>query len=205
MTITNRNLRALFLAAALCLAAGWLSLSAAQGAGGAGTFTDTRDGKIYKTVTIGGKRWLAENLNHNLKNSGCYGDDDSNCSKYGRLYDWKTGMMACPSGWHLSTRMEWDDLVKSTGGNQAGNALKSSSGWNNRGNGTDKYGFSALPGGDRYAGGSFGNAGSHGNWWTATEGVASNAYYRYMLYNYDDVYEFNGGKSRAFSVRCVKD
>jgi uncharacterized protein (TIGR02145 family) len=206
MTINNRNFRAQFLAAALCLAAAWLSLAAAQGAGGAGTFTDTRDGKIYKTVKMpDGKTWMAENLNIKTDGSWCYDNKESNCDRYGRLYNWYAAMRACPSGWHLPTRREWNDLVKSSGGKKAGKALKSSSGWNNRGNGTDKYGFSALPGGYRYSGGSFDNTGGLGYWWTATRHGGGYAYCRDIYYGYDDVNEHSYRKGHVFSVRCVGD
>jgi uncharacterized protein (TIGR02145 family) len=101
--------------------------------------------------------------------------------------------------------MEWDDLVKSAGGNKAGKALKSSSGWNNRGNGTDKYSFSALPGGYRHSDGHFYNAAYNGYWWAATEDDAGNADFRYMNYDGNNVYSLNNYKSYASSVRCVGD
>jgi uncharacterized protein (TIGR02145 family) len=83
--------------------------------------------------------------------------------------------------------------------------LKSTSGWYNNGNGTDEYGFSALPGGDRYSVGGFYDAGYRGYWWTATEGNAYNAWNRYMDYNYDYVYSDANDKSYGRSVRCVGD
>ena len=81
--------------------------------------------------------------------------------------------------------------------------LKATSGWNNNGNGTNDYGFSALPGGystGRY----FFNVGDVGYWWSATENNNLNAYS--WLMNYDDsTYGGNGSKSTLFSVRCLQD
>jgi uncharacterized protein (TIGR02145 family) len=69
----------------------------------------------------------------------------------------------------------------------------------------DTYGFSALPGGDRSTDGGFGNAGHYGDWWTATEANAGNAYRRGMYYNRDYVYEYYDDKGYGFSVRCRGD
>jgi uncharacterized protein (TIGR02145 family) len=175
-------------------------------AGGAESFTDKRDGKTYRTVVIGGKTWMAQNLNYQTGNSWCYKNDNSNCNKYGRLYDWKTAMTACPSGWHLPSNQEWDGLVDAVGGDaMAGKKLKSTSGWSENGNGTDEYGFSALPGGGRRPDSNFYYVGGTGYWWTATE---DNAYYAYLrdVYCYGGgVYLFNYDKGYAWSVRCVGD
>jgi len=171
-----------------------------------GMFTDGRDGKRYYTRVIGGKRWMAENLNYQTASgSWCYGSDNSNCGKYGRLYDWKTAKTVCPAGFHLPSRQEWNDLEANAGGNTAGKKLKTRSGWSNNGNGTDEYGFSALPGGYRFSGGSFYNAGNNGYWWTATEGNSGSAYRRDMNYYDDYVYENYYVKSYGYSVRCVED
>jgi len=178
-----------------------------------GTFTDSRDSKTYKTVTIGGKTWMAENLNYQISdNSWCYGSADSNCIKYGRLYAWNTAMTVCPTGWRLPSREEWGGLAIAVGGTgtygtggTAGTILKATSGWNSNGNGTDAIGFSALPGGGRRSNGSFYFVGYNGGWWTATEDGSSNADYRGMNYGNDSVYEDYDGKSYAYSVRCVQD
>jgi len=206
-----------------------------------GSFTDPRDGKKYRTVRIGNLTWMAQNLNYAMPGgSFCYDDDLSNCAKYGRLYDWRTAMTACPAGWRLPGNMEWNDLTKSTGGQRkeidddvaywssVGKQLKSKTGWcdfscdkkvkdninefgedcvlgkMSSGNGTDNFGFSALPGGLRNTDGNFNYAGCYGGWWSATEG-SGYAWYRCMSSNYGIVVENNFGKGYGFSVLCVQD
>jgi uncharacterized protein (TIGR02145 family) len=175
-----------------------------------GTFTDTRDGQTYKTVTIGKQTWMARNINYQTDNSWCYDNADSNCVKYGRLYDWMTAKTVCPKGWKLPSREDWDRLVTTAGRwKTAGEKLKSKNGWNDykgkNGNGTDDFGFSALPGGDRDTDGDFGNAGYYGFWWTATEYSDGYAYIRIMNYSSGSVYEYGRGKGYGFSVRCADD
>lgn len=105
-----------------------------------GSFTDIRNGKVYKTVQIGEQIWMAENLNigtmiHSSNggdyNDGyqkdnsraekyCYNNDPANCELYGGLYQWDEAMAysesekatgLCPVGWHLPTKSEWRELV----------------------------------------------------------------------------------------------
>jgi uncharacterized protein (TIGR02145 family) len=173
-------------------------------------------GQKYKTVTIGNQTWMAENLNYKPSsgNSWCYNNEDSYCTQYGRLYDWSTAMNVCPIGWYLPTRAEWQTLVRAVDPNAqlsgnwdddnvAGKKLKSSTGWYED-YGTDDYGFSALPGGFRnYYGGSFGNAGYGGAWWTVTEDSGGSAYDRSMAYHSNDVSEYTANKVNGYSVRCV--
>jgi uncharacterized protein (TIGR02145 family) len=177
-------------------------------AGGGGTFTDTRDNKTYKTVKIGGKNWMAENLNYkpSTGESWCYDNKVSNCNRYGRLYDWNTAKGVCPSGWNLPTDDEWDALVSAAGGGEvAGKALKSvAGGWVDNGNGTDSYGFSALPGGLRTSDGSFIYADSAVGWWTATATESGNASARSVSYNFDRVKDGHDDKSFGLSVRCIQ-
>jgi len=110
------------------------------------TFKDPRDGKEYKFVKIGKQTWMAENLNYNASDSKCYKNNETNCKKYGRLYDWNSANKACPEGWHLPSDDEWTTLTDFIG-NGAGTKLKTTSGWSENGNGTNDFGFSALPSG----------------------------------------------------------
>jgi len=171
-----------------------------------GYLTDSRDGKKYKVVKIGTQTWMAENLNYNANGSKCYSNQESNCQKYGRLYNWNTAKTACPKSWHLPSKSEWDVLVSAVGGEKTGGKyLKATNGWNSNGNGEDKYGFSALPGGSSYSGGSFVNVGYNGDWWSASEYNSDLAYNRGMGYDSEDAdYGYNG-KNHLFSVRCLQD
>jgi uncharacterized protein (TIGR02145 family) len=122
-----------------------------------GSFTDPRDKKTYKTVKIGTQTLMAENLDYGGKNGNigsCYDEKAENCKKYGRLYNWETAKEACPKNWHLPSDAEWSTLTDFIG-DGAGAKLKAASGWDNNGNGTDAYGFSALPGGGGYSNGGF--------------------------------------------------
>jgi len=168
------------------------------------TFQDSRDSKTYNKVTIGGKTWMAENLNYEAVGSVCYNNSAASCAKYGRLYNWEAAKTACPSGWHLPSDAEWAALTDFVGGEStAGNKLKSTSGWYR--NGTNQYGFSALPGGDGYGSGNFSGAGDYGVWWSSTEGDAYDAWYRSMGYGSESVNRYDDDETNLFSVRCVQD
>ncbi|MDR0516054.1 MAG: fibrobacter succinogenes major paralogous domain-containing protein [Fibromonadaceae bacterium] len=177
-----------------------------------GTFTDTRDGKTYKTTKIGEQVWMAENLNYEEDGSKCYNDSISYCDKYGRLYDWNTATKVCPSGWHLPSGTGWNVLMKFVNPRCSDNShcagaeakLKAKSGWNDgkgkSGNGTDDYAFSALPGGN----GNFFNVGDYGGWWSASEYSNSSAYLRGIYYGSVYVVYDSYDKSLLFSVRCLQ-
>ncbi|MDR1811457.1 MAG: fibrobacter succinogenes major paralogous domain-containing protein [Candidatus Fibromonas sp.] len=175
-----------------------------------GVLTDSRDGKKYKTVKIGSQIWMAENLNYAASGSKCYDNKPENCQKYGRLYDWTTAKKVCPSGWHLPSKSEYEVLDNAVGGKEvAGKKLKAKNGWNNykgkSGNGTNEFGFSALPGGYSFSDGSFFNVGNYGNWWSTSESSSYNAYSRYIGYIDDDA-DWNGSlESNLYSVRCLQD
>ena len=171
------------------------------------TFTDKRDGKTYKRVEIGGQVWMAENLNYAAEGSKCYNNSPDNCAKYGRLYNWKTALTACPVGTHLPSDAEWTTLTDNVGGRDiASKKLKSTEGWNDNGNGTNDYQFSALPGsGIGYSDSFFRFAGINGNWWSATEYDAYYVWSRNMNFYREYVRRFNNDKYYLFSVRCVVD
>jgi uncharacterized protein (TIGR02145 family) len=145
-----RNLALVWVVAGVAVAL----LAAGDGKPPVSTFTDKRDGKVYKIVKIGRQVWFAENLNYAVEGSVCYGEGgkvnveydkifepiptttlsnaevQANCKKYGRLYNWETALKACPAGTHLPSDDEWTRLVDYVGGEEkAGTMLKSSRGW----------------------------------------------------------------------------
>ena len=168
------------------------------------TFTDSRDGKIYRTVKIGSQTWMAENLNYDVGGSTCYENDPANCEKYGRLYYKSTAMSACPAGFHLPSEAEWNYLEMVVGGSKtAGLKLKSTSSWGSyngvSGNGTDEYGFSVLSGGIGVRGDVFLYRGMMSVWWSTT-GT------RVIWYHTGGVSRNTlSGKTNQNSVRCVQD
>lgn len=174
------------------------------------TFTDSRDGHVYKIVTIGKQTWMAENLAYKAS-SGCwaYNNEQNNVATYGYLYNWETAKKVCPVGWHLPSDVEWTTLTDYLGGaSVAGGKLKEigATHWNNtKTQATNETYFTALPGGYRYNDGIFSNIGSHGNWWSATEDSTTNAYYQHMDCYDSNVYRSHGVGSYGFSVRCVRD
>jgi uncharacterized protein (TIGR02145 family) len=163
-----------------------------------GTFTDSRDGKAYKTVTIGTQTWMAENLNFNTNFSGNINGTDSWCNTiddmcvtYGRLYTYEAAKKyACPSGWHLPSDADWKTLIDFLGGEKiAGNKLKSTTAWKISEKDTaitNSSGFTALPGGWGQEGMlnskkvTFSFPGTEGCWWSSTPDPNSNIYYRCM-------------------------
>ena len=190
------------------------------------------DGNYYNTIKIGNQIWMVENLkvthypngnpipnitgNTDWKN--LVYDDDAYCyytnstdsaAKYGALYTYEAANNACPTGWHLPTDVEWTDLenyINIEHSGTEGTALKSTSGWNSSGNGTDDYGFTAFPGGYRKSNdGTFYDVGNNGYWWSNTSYGLQEAYYRFLMYNQSVVYRIYGEKSFGFSVRCVRD
>jgi len=162
-----------------------------------GSLRDTRDGKTYRTTVIGGKTWMAENLNYEYGESKCKGNDNSNCDKYGRTYDWNMAKKICPAGFHLPTDKEWKNLLETVGGDKlAGKKLKARSGWKDlkdgsSGNGTDDFGFSILSGGD--------------DLWTATGDGSNNAMNVFISGSDGSVWMMTSNRNSTSYVRCVKN
>ena len=117
------------------------------------------------------EEWEAAGVNK--QPAWCYYENDvANGTKYGKLYNWyavKDARGLAPTGWHIPTDEEWTVLSTFLGGEDvAGKKMKSSSGWNYKGNGNNSSGFTGLPGGFRYYG-AFANLVGGGGWWSTSE------------------------------------
>ena len=182
-----------------------------------GTFTDTRDNKVYNTVTIGKQTWMAENLAYKTT-SGCWAYDNKQeyVATFGYLYDWATAKNVCPSGWYLPSEKEWDDLVKYLGyARVAAGKLKETgtSHWSEPNfMATNESGFTGIAGGiyDRYLNKQFEDIFDSSYWWCSNEAsdlMAKNFELDYKVLDE----ESNLGeilsepKIDGLSVRCVKD
>jgi uncharacterized protein (TIGR02145 family) len=174
-----------------------------------GSFTDNRDGKIYKTIKIGNQTWMAQNLAYKT-DSACraFNNDSKYISVYGYLYSWEAANIACPQGWHLPNDQEWTILIDYLGGKEvAGGKLKSTEFWMNPNTGASNIAkFSALPGGcSTYDDGEFISLGKNGYWWSSSPLLEIYAWSRYLYFDGSNIERNCSRVSFGFSVRCIKD
>ena len=147
-----------------------------------GTFTDARDGQVYKYTTIGNQVWMAENLKFDAPYSLCYGKIDGFCNTFGKFYslfengedlglfDQELLDTICPAGWHVPSADEWTLLSITMGdGAEAMPRLKSSDDFGSLYKpGTDDCGFNALPAGSWLKDGSTSGTYVRCSYWTST-------------------------------------
>lgn len=192
-----------------------------------------KSSKTEKIVTMGSQTWMGENLNvssfrngdaiaeiktdaewekayDNKKPAWCYYNNDAaNGAKYGKLYNWWAVVDSrglAPSGWRVPTTTDWNTLTSALG-TEAAKKLKSTSGWNNGGNGISQNNFSALPGGFREtAPDSFGEIGNEGYWWTSSiNNVMGFDLGAGLLLKYNsNEPDHDSYAAEGMSVRCIK-
>ena len=181
-------------------------------------------------VTIGTQTWTSKNLNVSTYRNGdkipqvqdakawkelttgawCYYENKTaNGTKYGKLYNWYAvddprGL--APFGYHIPTEAEWTILINYlVGESVAGTKMKSTSGWDNNGNGTNTSGFAGLPGGYCSSSGNFYSIGAFGYWWSSSEKLYHYAWSRYLSNGIGNVNMSFDDQQNGFSVRCIKD
>lgn len=178
---------------------------------------DSRDGKEYPTVNIGGKTWMAKNLAYcepvddakawdglvtNVKNyTACYDYTLNYCEKYGMLYSWTAAQNACPAGWHLPSKAEADSLILSLGkkGERYVNLIRY---WT----GPDLFGGRIYsPEYSRFISLRSEGINKFAAFWTATEERDNYKYLLYVNKAHKTVRVNTSGGNIGASIRCVKN
>jgi len=160
----------------------------------------------------------------------CYDNDEMSCEEYGGLYTWHETIQyvyengtrgICPPGWHVPTDEEWKVLEAAADseygpgnpiwdelgdrGADAGKRIKSTVGWLNNGNGTDDFGFTALPAGKRDFSGFFVGINTFASFWTSTARGSNFTWLRELKAATDAATRYDYNKEMGFNVRCIKD
>ncbi|MCS7005743.1 MAG: hypothetical protein NZM38_10525 [Cytophagales bacterium] len=170
------------------------------------TFTDNRDGKTYKIVTIGKQIWMAENLAFKTEDSFCYDNDEALCEKYGRLYTAEEAENVCPQGWRLPNAQDWRTLEMTLG--MPAEEIEET-GWRGTTEGTKlkvggSSGFNAILGGKMTPNGNFSGLNLNGNYWSSTKDANGYNFYRYVAKDKEQIGRLSIS-GYAFSVRCIKE
>lgn len=198
------------------------------------------DGNKYNTIKIGNQIWMANNLRVSKYNNGdpipnvsngiewsnlntgawvFYNNDSLYQNPFGKLYNWyavNDSRNICPTGWHVPSDSEWNQLIINLeGGNSGiGDKMKSTGNeyWQQSAsistNASNSSGFSGLPGGNFQDVGIFSNITTNGYWWSSTEvdSLSSiGAWFRNLNSDSDDLYRNFANRKEGLSVRCIKD
>ncbi len=190
-----------------------------------GFFTDIRDGQKYAYKTIGSQTWMVSNLAYltqvyppselstDKPRFYVYGyagsDVDEAVSQeryrnYGVLYNWQASLRICPFGWHLPRKGEWQ-ILTNTLYPGAGSKMRTTSGWEENGNGDNSSGFSALPGGKLSKYGIFTETNWAAYFQSSTEYTNTQSYHIRLSSGSNSVWPRTNNKNEGYSVRCIRD
>jgi len=213
--------------------AGIYKLGAEGGGGGPNYGSVVIGGRSYKTVKIGNKEWLAENLDYkwpgldiggnttfNVPHAYYYNNDEdlyNNVYKCGLLYNGyavdyleqnKSDLL--PDGWRVSTETDYDDLYNnvSPGSSYAAFVIKAednliTNGFPSGFNGKNYVGFNLTPAGNFYSNNSFSGFNTHALIWTCTSSGSSLK--RLTITSSNSISSYSDPKQIASSVRLVCD
>ncbi|OWV24081.1 hypothetical protein B7988_14365 [Fibrobacter sp. UWB1] len=180
-----------------------------------GTFTDARDGQVYKYTTIGNQVWMSENLKFDAPYSLCYNKIEGFCDTFGRFYslhengewfdffDQELLDTICPAGWHVPSVDEWTLLSISMGGGaKAIYRLYSSTSFGENGRtGSDDCGFNSKPAGYWLSNGDISGEYRLSIYWTSTARSMKTA--EECAFNPEGIYFWTN--QHRMSIRCIKD
>ena len=116
----------------------------------------------------------------------------------------------CPKGWHLPSGEDWRKLIETFGDTLFADAerkLKSQTDWDSGAgeNGTDDYGFSAIPAGFYDGKGDLYDIWTMALFWLSDETDAIRAHFVEVRSYRSFTREAYFTKNFAYSIRCVKD
>ncbi len=197
------------------------------------TVTDI-DGNVYTTVSIGNQVWLGENLKVTKYNNQdpislvlddtqwstqtqpayCYYQGvNNNASTYGNLYNWyviKDARNVCPTGYHVPSITEWEELITFLGGNAlAGGKLKEIgfTHWLSPNTGADNSsGFTLLSSGWRANNnGFYENLSYMAYVWSSTSVDAQSSSIILVGYDSQAAYTSDSHILTGLPIRCLKD
>jgi uncharacterized protein (TIGR02145 family) len=160
------------------------------------SFVKTEQSLPYKTITIAGKVWMAENFRGNISAGSCYENNLANCMNFGRLFTYNEAVRSAPAGWHLPAKNEWNDLLSAI-----------------RKEGKNPYvvltigSFDAAFAGYKDSYGDFTKINYQVRFWSSTEWGNENdkAWYMYVNKSREIADVDTDEKKCLFSVRYVKD
>lgn len=201
----------------------WLSLTGASLSYGS---VNDIDGNNYKTFVIGTQEWMVRNLKTTRYNdgasipfvssnsawenttSGAYSFPDNNPNNnaaYGKLYNQytvDTGKL-CPNGWHIPTLADFQSVLTSfLGPNAGGNMKETGTTFFKSPNtgATNSHNFSARGAGYRNLIGSYFRFREEATFWTTFNRHAIGVSYDKANYSTS-----SSPKQSGYSVRCLKD
>ncbi|NTW31369.1 MAG: hypothetical protein HGB12_01845 [Bacteroidetes bacterium] len=198
---------------------------------------------MAQNLNYGNQVIINTSITQTTNQKWCYDDNASKCITYGGMYQWSyaTGQASgsggvscnpcgpttghggvrglCPSGWHIPSDLEFDQMEyfiennsssyslsyfqTTTGyrGSTIGSKMKGVDsnypGWSS----TNTSGFAMLPGGIVYGGSCY--IGSYAGFWTASEDGLGSAWSR--LISEQSNRGAQGHEESGYSVRCIKD
>lgn len=170
-----------------------------------GSFTDSRDGNVYKMVTLDillegdvtiQRTWMAENLRYEIDDSFCYKNEPAYCEAYGKLYTFGAAKKACPPGWRIPTIADWNLVFQAFGGvKEAGMALQKGG----------ESGMELIAGGFGDPGSVFKNIGISGNYWDAEKKSDNTSGLISIQKGSKEIFHSIIGDWHRNSCRCIKD
>lgn len=159
---------------------------------------DTRDEKLYNYSVVGTQTWLSENMNYTgVPACWCYEGVERECDKNGRFYTYESAKQACPDGWRLPEKADFETLIVNSGGFSAG--LLSSLAQ------TGQNSFNLQYAGARNADGTYKGKGNIAGYWMKGE-LKKKKVYVIVFNKTKGTTEIVKVKQTAgfYSVRCIK-